>query len=128
MSVYASTMQCENEYGSFRKPVLSKERVLGIAEAKRKMLRKEFHLGAEHDGNLDEMVITGENVLRKEIKCARNIPAEDRVLVRRDESLMELHSLDEGSVDGEEGVPQTKEAEREMLNAMFIPSPMASNR
>lgn len=67
MSVYASAIDAADEYGSFRKSVLPKERQLGIAEAKRKMIKNEFHLGQEHDGNLDDMVIRGENILRKEI-------------------------------------------------------------
>eukprot|EP00353_Schmidingerella_taraikaensis_P016397 CAMPEP_0185619942 /NCGR_PEP_ID=MMETSP0436-20130131/52340_1 /TAXON_ID=626734 ORGANISM="Favella taraikaensis, Strain Fe Narragansett Bay" /NCGR_SAMPLE_ID=MMETSP0436 /ASSEMBLY_ACC=CAM_ASM_000390 /LENGTH=71 /DNA_ID=CAMNT_0028259877 /DNA_START=955 /DNA_END=1170 /DNA_ORIENTATION=- len=71
MSVYASAMNEGTEYGSFRKSVLSKERKLGIAEAKRKMIRQDFQLGKQHDGNLDELVIRGQNVLKKEIRNAR---------------------------------------------------------
>ena len=58
-----------------------------MADAKRKMIRAEFHLGEMHDGFIDDMVIKGESVLNREIRHAREIPVEERVMVRMDSEL-----------------------------------------
>lgn len=64
MSIYASVAKHENSvYSHLGKTSLSKERALGMAEAKRKMIRRDFHLGEMHDGVIDDMVIKGESVL-----------------------------------------------------------------
>ena len=64
MSVYGSAFnESLDDTTSFRKSVMSKERRLGIAEAKRKQIRDAFQCGDEPDGSLDEMVIRGESIL-----------------------------------------------------------------
>ena len=53
-----------------------------MAEAKRKMIQKDFHLGEIYDGDLEDIYVKGESVLEKEIKHARKIPADERVMIR----------------------------------------------
>jgi len=45
-----------------------------MAEAKRQLIKNQFALGEDHNGNLDDMVIRGCNVLQKEISAAKQIP------------------------------------------------------
>ena len=37
-------------------------------------LQRDFHLGAMHDGDLDDMVVYGNSVLEREVMHARQIP------------------------------------------------------
>ena len=92
MSMYAAALADEAEISSKkqRKTQVPKSKLLGMAEAKRNLLKSQFKLGDFEDGNLDEMVIMGTNVLEKEIDHAKMIPSNMRVLVRKDSSLKEL--------------------------------------
>ena len=91
MSIYASVAKHENSvFSNIGKTSLSREMALGMAEAKKKMIRREFHLGEMHDGVIDDMIVKGENVLQREIRCAREIPEDERVMVRKDSSLFDL--------------------------------------
>lgn len=93
MSIFASVARHEESgmnSAVFGKTSLSKETKEGLAEAKRKMIYKDFQLGEMHDGDLDDIVVRGQSVLAKEIKHARSIPGEERVFVRTDSSLFEL--------------------------------------
>ena len=91
MSIYASVAKHENSvFSNIGKTSLSREMALGMAEAKKKMIRRDFHLGEMHDGVIDDMIVKGENVLQREIRCAREIPEDERVMVRKDSSLFDL--------------------------------------
>ena len=74
MSMYASAIQDDRQSKTIRQSQIPKEKLLGMAEAKRQMIKSGFKLGDNHDGNLDDMVIRGSNVLRQEINHAKSIP------------------------------------------------------
>ena len=90
--MYAAAIADEDELESkrLRKSQIPEKMRRGMAEAKRSLLKEQFQLGDFEDGNLDEMVILGSNVLDKEIGHAKAIPGHIRVLVRKDSSLREL--------------------------------------
>lgn len=71
MSMFASVMLSTDDENKLRKSQIPKQRQLGLAEAKRSLIQKNFFLGDHMDSsNLDEMVIRGSNVLENEIKAA----------------------------------------------------------
>ena len=43
-----------------------------------------------HDGNLEDLVVCGNNVLEQEVRHARQIPSKERVFVRTDSAMFEL--------------------------------------
>ena len=90
MSMYASALNDEQEPGTVRKSSLPKSKLLGLADAKRSMIKRHFMVGDMHDGNLDDLVIRGSNVLESEISHAKSIPANERVMIRKESSLFEL--------------------------------------
>ena len=49
-------------------------------------------ISEEHEGYLDDIYVVGSNVLDKEIEHAKSIPGHDRVLIRKDSSLLELQA------------------------------------
>ena len=63
-------------------------------------------ISEEHEGYLDDIYIVGSNVLQKEIDHAKSIPSHERVLIRKDSSLLELQQKDQqaGENGGKEGV------------------------
>ena len=64
MSIYASVSKHENSvFSTFGKTSMTREMALGMAQAKKEMIRRDFQLGEMHDGVIDDMVIRGENVL-----------------------------------------------------------------
>ena len=95
MSMYASALNDEIDHPTYRKPAISKSKLLGMATAKRDLIKKEFHIGEMHDGNIDDLVIRGSNVLNNEITFAKSIPSLERVLVRQETSLFELKQASE---------------------------------
>ena len=89
--MYASALNDEIEPPTFRQSSLPKSKLLGLADAKRDLIKKEFHIGDMHDnGLIDDLVVHGSNVLTREINYAKSIPVNERVLVRQDSSLLEL--------------------------------------
>ena len=70
--------------------MLTKAKQLGIAQAKRAILKDQFLIGDIHEGDLDEMIVMGSSVLNNEINHARSISMAERVLIRKESSVLEL--------------------------------------
>ena len=75
---------------TFRQSGMSQKKVLGLSEAKISIIQKEFMTGDQYEGNLDDLVVLGSNKLKNEIKHARSIPEQDRILVRKESALVGL--------------------------------------
>ena len=90
MSMYASTVIYEQDQNTKRQPVLTRKKQLGIVQAKRALLKDQFLIGDLHEGDLDEMIVKGSSVLTNEINHARSIPMNERVLIRKESSVLEL--------------------------------------
>ena len=67
------------------------------------MLKDQFLIGDIHDGDLDEMIVLGSSVLSNEINHARSIPMNERVLIRKESSVMELQEEELDSSNCERG-------------------------
>ena len=56
-------------------------------------------ISEEHEGYLDDIYVVGSNFLDKEIEHAKSIPGHDRVLIRKDSSLLELQANGQAAAD-----------------------------